>query len=397
MGVNKVIFGALPIMDISDSTVTPETLADGAIAYDATGERITGTLVAKGDEYIKPEGTITIYEPGTVDVSQYKYVLVLAGGLKFVQSNITASDATCALVGNGVWVLGADDAAYYSADGKTWTQGNYSNSFEILHYANGVWVGVDAEYGYLCYSTDGINWTRGSIAGQASTANSHSQCLYYVDGLWFSGGSSSRTLYSTDNGMSWSLCTGMGVSTQCVHYADGLWVIGDYAGLYYSTDGISWTKSNITSGTIHCVYYANGTWVAAGANGLYYSSDGKTWTLSGITVEQTKVLYGNGLWVSISANGIITSADGMIWATTDIYGASWSTKHNAKHLCYINGLWVVFGTKTNQYMWYSSDGSNWSTVETDFTVSMAYHSNGMLVLGCGSDGVWYSNTMALPA
>ncbi len=31
-------------VDISDSTVTPETLADGVIAYNAKGERIVGTL-----------------------------------------------------------------------------------------------------------------------------------------------------------------------------------------------------------------------------------------------------------------------------------------------------------------------------------------------------------------
>ena len=43
MGVNKVVFGAVAIMDISDSTVTPETLSKGVTAYDKTGEKITGT------------------------------------------------------------------------------------------------------------------------------------------------------------------------------------------------------------------------------------------------------------------------------------------------------------------------------------------------------------------
>lgn len=43
MPVNKVVFGAVAIMDISDSTVTPETLKKGETAYDKTGEKITGT------------------------------------------------------------------------------------------------------------------------------------------------------------------------------------------------------------------------------------------------------------------------------------------------------------------------------------------------------------------
>ncbi len=43
MGVNKVVFGAVSVIDISDSTVTPETLAKGETAYDKSGEKIMGT------------------------------------------------------------------------------------------------------------------------------------------------------------------------------------------------------------------------------------------------------------------------------------------------------------------------------------------------------------------
>lgn len=44
MAVNKVVYGSKVIIDISDSTVTPETLAEGVVAYNAKGERIVGTL-----------------------------------------------------------------------------------------------------------------------------------------------------------------------------------------------------------------------------------------------------------------------------------------------------------------------------------------------------------------
>lgn len=44
MGVNKVVFGAVAVMDISDSTVTEDTLAEGAVAYGADGERLTGKM-----------------------------------------------------------------------------------------------------------------------------------------------------------------------------------------------------------------------------------------------------------------------------------------------------------------------------------------------------------------
>lgn len=43
MAVNKVIYGNRVIIDISGSTVTPETLGAGVIAFNAKGEMIVGT------------------------------------------------------------------------------------------------------------------------------------------------------------------------------------------------------------------------------------------------------------------------------------------------------------------------------------------------------------------
>lgn len=42
MAVNKVIYGTTVIIDITDSTVTADTLAEGVVAYNAKGERIVG-------------------------------------------------------------------------------------------------------------------------------------------------------------------------------------------------------------------------------------------------------------------------------------------------------------------------------------------------------------------
>lgn len=53
MGVNKVVFGAVAIMDISDSTVTADTLAEGATAYAADGEKITGKMKAASDPVLQ--------------------------------------------------------------------------------------------------------------------------------------------------------------------------------------------------------------------------------------------------------------------------------------------------------------------------------------------------------
>ena len=58
MAVNKVVFGAVSIMDISDSTVTADKLAKGVTAYDKAGEKITGTMEASSAPSLQ-EKTVT--------------------------------------------------------------------------------------------------------------------------------------------------------------------------------------------------------------------------------------------------------------------------------------------------------------------------------------------------
>ena len=44
MAINQVIYGGKTLMDVTDSTVTEENLVEGAVAYNAAGERIVGGL-----------------------------------------------------------------------------------------------------------------------------------------------------------------------------------------------------------------------------------------------------------------------------------------------------------------------------------------------------------------
>ena len=44
MGVNKVEFGGETLIDLTNDSVTPETLAEGVTAHDASGEQIVGTM-----------------------------------------------------------------------------------------------------------------------------------------------------------------------------------------------------------------------------------------------------------------------------------------------------------------------------------------------------------------
>lgn len=58
MANNKVVFGNETIMDITDSTVTPETLKQGEIAYNSAGQRIVGTLVMMGHQILDKLGNV---------------------------------------------------------------------------------------------------------------------------------------------------------------------------------------------------------------------------------------------------------------------------------------------------------------------------------------------------
>lgn len=51
MGVNKVIYGNSTIIDITDSTVTPDTLMSGYTAYAANGDLITGEASGGDSNY----------------------------------------------------------------------------------------------------------------------------------------------------------------------------------------------------------------------------------------------------------------------------------------------------------------------------------------------------------
>lgn len=48
MAVNKVDFGDETLIDLTNDTVTPQTLADGVTAHDASGNEIVGTMGADG-------------------------------------------------------------------------------------------------------------------------------------------------------------------------------------------------------------------------------------------------------------------------------------------------------------------------------------------------------------
>ena len=49
MAINKVIYGGNVLIDLTGDTITPDKLADGVKAHDASGAQITGTNTYDAD------------------------------------------------------------------------------------------------------------------------------------------------------------------------------------------------------------------------------------------------------------------------------------------------------------------------------------------------------------
>lgn len=74
MGVNKVdTASGEVIMDISDSTVTPETLAEGEKAYNAQGQRIVGTMPRGGSTEKEIELVTCNLDLATMIISDFSH------------------------------------------------------------------------------------------------------------------------------------------------------------------------------------------------------------------------------------------------------------------------------------------------------------------------------------
>lgn len=75
MAVNKVIYGNQTVLDISDSTVTPETLGKDETAYDKSGKKITGTMKAGGGGNV--DACTVVFEPWAPTMIMYYACIVV--------------------------------------------------------------------------------------------------------------------------------------------------------------------------------------------------------------------------------------------------------------------------------------------------------------------------------
>lgn len=149
MGVNKVVYGAVSIIDISDSTVTPETVAEGETAYGADGEKITGTMRAGVDTSDATAAANDIIKDKTAYVNGEKIVGTLEVASRYVKAAGTfsvGSDASSFKFDSGldsvdgvlVWASTANYDSTYS-----WTFDGVNNNCITKGSSIGLLAGLE--------------------------------------------------------------------------------------------------------------------------------------------------------------------------------------------------------------------------------------------------------------
>ena len=281
--------------------------------------------------------------------------------------------------GNGKFVAIGEygtDAVYnayvYSTDGINWTEGTLPSSqhWHYVCYGNSKFVAVVANSDKFAYSTDGINWTQGTMPSEQTW---YSICYgngKFVAIAWFSN----IFAYSTD-GITWTQGTmPSNHRWTSVCYGNGKFVAipsGNTDVFAYSTDGITWTEGTLpVTDDWGNVYYCNDKFVAVlkFSNVFAYSSNGTTWTEGTLPVKDrvTGAIYASNKYILVSYNGnYLYSTDCINWNYS-----SDELLNGAISLCYGNNKIVATRTGATTFAYFSPtyyQFSGWN--KSDFNIT----------------------------
>ena len=203
------------------------------------------------------------------------------------------------------------------------------NVYNSVCYGDGKFVAIgslidifnykDVSSSFFAYSTDGINWTQGTMPSKQD---------------W------------------WSVCYGNDKFVAVVNGSNTF---------AYSTDGITWTEGTLPSSqNWWSVCYGNDKYVAItyNSNVFAYSSDGINWTQGTMPSNQNwySVCYGNDKFVAMTNGSDVFaySTDGIIWTQ-----GTMPSKQSWYSVCYGNGKFVAVSSSTDKFA-YSTDGITWT-------------------------------------
>ncbi len=254
------------------------------------------------------------------------------------------------------------------------------------------------------FTTRGIDLLTNNLLENAPfpPRNNHSSVIFN-NRIWIIGGSTSNNVWSSLDGINWSLATeDANFSPREFHtslvFDNKIWVIGGFGlttsgnlevlnDVWSSLDGINWTLENDNANfqprfAHSSLVFDNKMWIINGLdptsstgafNEIWNSSDGITWDLvndnpalngnigHGALVFQNKIWVLGGRNIYGLTNDIYSSSDGIEWEIAS-YDGVFSPRYISAAAVVNNRMWV-FGGESNIGLpndsWYSSDGISW--------------------------------------
>lgn len=281
-------------------------------------EKYIPDIFAKVD-YV--EDTITNVEDVLLDKIDTKANTsdITSGFVLNVVSTLNTSSWKGVVYGNGKYVAVNYENFAYSTDGINWTYGTLPISASGIAYGNGMYCA----YGYsdinICYSTDGVNWSTAS-----TNYNSNKFSIYFLNDKFFI--SAGYAILSSSNCTSWSKfelgesCTLYGGA-----YGNGVYIMSGYGDTFISTNGTNWSKTTALSTTENygSIFFVDGKFIAiahgttsyGSSNKIAYSTNGTSWTYSTLPISAKWVegSYCNGTFMIAGYQSFVYSNDGINW------------------------------------------------------------------------------------
>jgi hypothetical protein len=142
-----------------------------------------------------------------------------------------------------------------SKDGKSWSPRIQTVSNGLFCYGNGLWLYVNP---------DGIYYSNSSTGSYSKAFNnSNISSIFYANGIFLAGCSSSDNIYYSRDGVNWTSGAPLSVTISGFAYANGVYIAYGSSGIYHSKSGQSWSKvESMSTIDVKC---NNGWWVACGS------------------------------------------------------------------------------------------------------------------------------------
>ncbi len=153
MGVNKVIYGGNTLIDISDKTVTPETLFEGETAKNAAGDDIVGTFTIAAE--------MTVQDSLIAQIKSALKGKVSGGGGVTTISGVDLHDKSTDIP--NTYISGATIKDY-----NGWTTTDYIQVEEGKYYLAYSTSAIDAKY---CSNFNSSKGYKSSMSGVVNCTN----------------------------------------------------------------------------------------------------------------------------------------------------------------------------------------------------------------------------------